>query len=167
MYRNVDSCRFPKQKSPRMKNFDYASAHYYFVTICTWNKQCLFGSPGNLNTCGLIAEYGLRNISAHFPGVRIDNYVIMPNHIHIILITEEAGINLSNVIGQYKAFVSRQIHKKQSHLHLWQASFHDHVIRSQTSYEKIWLYIDANPANWKKDCFFTDTVQSQTASAGS
>lgn len=154
MDRYEDSDRFPVRKSLRLKQFDYASVNYYFVTICTWNKKCLFGNAGQLNELGKIAEQGLLNIESHFPGVRIDKYVIMPNHVHAILVIEKAGSNISVVLGQYKSFVSKQIHVDHPNLHIWQASFHDHIIRSQTAYEQIWLYIHSNPSNWEKDCFY-------------
>ena len=154
MYIHEDSTRFPQRKNPRMKHFDYTSPNYYFVTICTKNKRCVFGNPGQLNAVGNIAEQGLCNISSHFQGITVDKYVIMPNHVHAIVIIEEKGINLWDVIGQYKSFVTKEVHRIHPDLQLWQPSFHDHIIRSQESYEKIWLYIDANPTNWIKDCFF-------------
>ena len=167
MYIHGDSSRFPQRKNPRMKHFDYTSANYYFVTICTRDKKCLFGTPNQLNTLGMLAQQGIVNISAHFPGVTIDKYVIMPNHIHAILIIGQPGIHLSNVIGQYKSFVSKEAHKLHSNLHLWQSSFHDHIIRSQSAYEKIWLYIESNPSNWEKDCFYLTSHNHSSATAGS
>ena len=161
-----DCGRFPVRKNPRMKQIDYASVNYYFITICTRDKKCIFGRPEQLNAMGKTAEYGMRSIADHFPGVRIDKFVIMPNHVHTIVVNEQQGTKLSVLIGQYKSYVSRAIHKIQPNLKVWQSSFHDHVIRSQKEYERIWLYIDANPANWEKDCFFTDKEEKPTASAG-
>ena len=162
-----DYNRFPVRKNPRMKQIDYASENYYFVTVCTWDKKCIFGRPGRLNTMGKAAECGMCSITDHFSGVRIDKFIIMPNHVHAIVVIEQRGTNLSVLMGQYKSFVSREIHKIHPNLKVWQSSFHDHVIRNQKEYEQIWLYIDANPANWEKDCFFTDRDEKPTASAGS
>ncbi|MDQ9816352.1 hypothetical protein RFZ01_18460, partial [Acinetobacter pittii] len=62
--------------------------------------------------------------------------------------------SLSNVVGQYKSFVSRKIHGSCPELRVWQTSFHDHVVRNQQDYQRIWAYIDGNPSNWEKDCFY-------------
>ena len=148
--------RFHVRKHPRLHNYDYSTPNYYFITICTWNKACLFWDNNSLNACGQIAQQGLLNIENHFPNVVLDNYVVMPNHIHAILILQEGSENLSVILGQYKSYVSKGIHQFLPEQQIWQTSFHDHVIRDQKSYEKIWLYIKSNPANWQKDCFFTE-----------
>ena len=152
----TDKDRFPSRKHPRQKNFDYSSPNYYFVTICTWDKNCIFGKPNHLNPWGAIAEMMLQEVERHFPGVRIDHYVIMPNHVHVILILQGEGANVSHIIGQYKAAVTRKIRETAPLQKVWQTSFHDHVIRNQKDYERIWLYIQANPQNWNKDCFFAN-----------
>ena len=74
----------PKRKSPRISNYDYSSANYYFITICTHEKRCIFGEPGQLNWIGECAKEYLLKIGLLYPNVRIDKYVIMPNHIHVI-----------------------------------------------------------------------------------
>ena len=148
--------RFHSRKNPRLRDYDYSRPNYFFVTICTKEMRHLFGKAGDPNWRGKIAETGLWKISGHFPGVRIDKYVIMPNHIHAIVIQTGTDTYLPTVIGQYKAYVSREIHTSEPECVIWQTSFHDHVIRDQRAYEKIWLYIDSNPVNWKKDCFYTD-----------
>ena len=146
--------RFPVRKNPRMKSIDYSAVNYYFITICTWNKMCIFGKAGQPNELGKIAEQGLQNISDHFSGVRMDKYIVMPNHVHGIIAVERQGVNLAAVIGQYKSFVSREIHRIYPQLRVWQTSFHDHVIRNQKEYQQIWRYIDANVSNWGNDCFY-------------
>ena len=94
-------------------------------------------------------------ISNHYDGVIIDKYVIMPNHIHMIVVLGEANkINLNQIIAQYKSGVSRDIRKKNAEVMIWQRSYHDHIIRSQKSYEKIWKYIENNPLKWEEDCFY-------------
>ena len=147
--------RFPSRKSPRMKHYDYSKPNYYFVTICTHNKRCIFGNPGQLNHRGRLAEQGIPEIEKHFASVSVDKYVVMPNHIHMILILESGSAALPIILGQYKSYVTKQIHSEEPEQMVWQVSFHDHVIRNQRSYENIWRYIEANPANWEKFCFFT------------
>jgi len=157
--KNDDQDRFHSRKHPRLPNYDYSQPNYYFVTICTKDMRQIFGKAGAPNWRGNIAEEGILAIAKHFPSIRIDKYVVMPNHIHAIVVLQQKDISLTTVIGQYKAYVSREIHKKEPEYTVWQTSFHDHVIRIQQAYEKIWLYIDANPANWNKDCFFTHKSQ--------
>jgi len=156
MQADSDTDRFPSRKHPRLKHFDYSSPNYYFITICTWNKLCIFGNPHRLSPWGIIAESVLLEIEKHFSGVKIEKYVIMPNHIHMILVLEDANPGLPQIIGQYKSSVTRKIHETAPQQIIWQTSFHDHVIRTQKDYERIWLYIASNPQNWNKDCFFVD-----------
>lgn len=106
---------------------------------------------------GEIALKHLQNIGNHFDGIKIDKYVVMPNHIHIIV---AIGCNdasersrpfptLSTVIGLYKSGVSREVGSK-----IWQKSFHDHIIRNKNDYLKIWEYIENNPLKWDLDCYY-------------
>ena len=150
----MEYSKFPQRKSPRLQNFDYATPNYYFVTICADQKKKLFGNEQCLNLYGQIAENEFSEIMKHLPTVAIDKFVVMPNHVHVIIILEDSTIKLSTVIGQYKSVVSRKIHKYDADLKVWQKSYHDHVIRNQESYEKIWSYIDTNPIKWSEDCYF-------------
>ena len=143
-----------KRKSPRLVGYDYCTTNYYFITICTNGKIKLFGEPDQLNAFGKIAEDAFLQIHLHFENVQIDKFVVMPSHVHAIAVIQESTANLSTVIGQYKSYVSKKIHEKQADLTVWQRSFHDHVIRNQHSYEKIWNYIDTNPIKWQDDCFY-------------
>ena len=151
-----DRDRFPVRKNPRMEGYNYATPNYYFVTVCTKNKKCLFASHTKCNGFGKLAEAALREIPEHFAHIQIDKYVIMPNHIHAIVVLEEGAASLSTVIGQYKSYVTRQIHKIAPDTEVWQASFHDHVIRNKESYLRIWNYIDGNWQKWQEDCYFTE-----------
>ena len=155
--------KFPKRKSPRLPKYDYASDNYYFVTICTHNKKCIFGKPQELSRYGKIVEQHILALSDHFNGVHIDQYVVMPNHIHLIIVLgcnphNRCDVSLETVIGLLKSGITRQIHKEEPEEKIWQRSFHDHIIRNQKSYEKIWLYIESNPQNWEKDCFYEDCL---------
>ena len=149
----IDS-NFPQRKHPRLPYYDYTTPGYYFVTICTCEKKYLFGEPGCLSQLGRIAEQCLMDVHTHFPQVRIDKWVVMPNHVHAIVILPGEGAALSTIMGQYKSAVTKMIRSMQPELTVWQASFHDHVIRNQQDYERIWAYIDTNPIRWEKDCFY-------------
>ena len=151
-----DTERFPNRKNPRMKHYDYSTPNYYFITICTHNKICIFGEPGKLNGFAEYVVQCLQELPLHFPNTVVDKYVIMPNHIHMILILQDGSCNLSTVIGQLKSYITRQIHRTLPNQAVWQPSFHDHVVRNQKSYEAIWQYIENNPLKWEDDCFYSD-----------
>ena len=85
-----------------------------------------------------------------YTNVAVDKYIIMPNHIHLIIsITGGHGDPpLQQIIGQFKSYTQKSYREK-----LWQRSFHDHVIRNENDYDKIWEYIDTNVLKWNEDCF--------------
>ncbi|MBE6927823.1 MAG: hypothetical protein E7467_04970 [Ruminococcaceae bacterium] len=145
---------YVKRKSPRLQGYDYRTPNYYFITICTHKKINIFGTEDQRNDLGNIAEKGFLQIAEHFSDIEVDKFVIMPNHVHAIIILKNEKDNLSTVIGSYKSYVTKKIHNLRPELTVWQKSFHDHVIRNQKSYEKIWCYIDTNPMKWKEDCYF-------------
>ena len=146
----------PKRKPTRIPDYNYATQNYYFVTICTNQKKCIFWTRNTLNAWGKIAEECLKNISGIYKGVKADKFTVMPNHIHAIITLEGASSpSLTQIIGQYKAAVTKQIHTQNTTDVVWQRSFHDHIIRNQEDYERIWLYIHGNPQRWDSDCFYT------------
>ena len=155
----------PKRKPTRLKGYDYSRNGAYFVTICTHGKkhflsrivgEGLRALPKNILTpIGTEIEKSIHFINDNYMGIVIDKYVIMPNHLHMIVILEDTGGDgtppLQNVIGQLKSFTTNKFNKT-----LWQRSFHDHIIRGEEDYQKIWEYIDTNPMKWEFDCFYTD-----------
>ena len=146
---------FHERKNPRITGYDYSSENYYFVTICTENKKCIFGKSNQINEFGRLAGDFIEKITEYYPNVFVDKYVVMPNHVHMILyLSTGNSVSLSQIIGQYKMVVTKQIHKRDKDVTVWQRSFHDHIIRNRQSYEKIWEYIDNNPKKWELDCFY-------------
>lgn len=155
----------PKRKPTRLKNYDYSGNGAYFVTICTHNRKCILSDivgeglctlPKNtLTPIGKEIEKSIQYIDENYEGAIIDKYVIMPNHIHLIVILNNSGGHgnppLQNVIRNLKSFTT----KIYDHI-LWQRSFHDHIIRGEKDYKKIWEYIDTNPLKWELDCFYND-----------
>lgn len=156
----------PKRKPNRLTEYDYSQPNAYFITICTQNKQKLFwenvgasiARPDNvcLSENGKIAQEAILSISKHYPMITVDNYVVMPNHIHLLLQiqSDENGRALlaptiSKVVQQMKGYVSKKIG-----VSVWQKSFHDHVIRGEADYLEIWNYIEGNPSKWEEDCFY-------------
>ena len=150
---------FYDRKSPRLKQFDYATPTVYFITICTHEMVCLFGQPDALNELGYVAKDCLEQIPVHYPCVALEKYVVMPNHVHmLILLTGEHCPVLSRIIGSYKSSVTKQIHQLNPAVEVWQRSFHDHIVRNQKSLERIWKYIDENPYHWNDDKFFVSNL---------
>ena len=152
----TDDDRFPERKNPRIRGYDYATPNYYFITICTHHKKCLFWTNGKLNCLGQIVYDAVQQIPTHFPQNRVEQFVIMPNHIHMILVVEPGGADTSVVVGSFKSYVARIVHGSDPQLKVWQTSYHDHVIRNQLQYERIWIYIESNPMRWEKDCFYVE-----------
>ena len=142
----------PERKATRIPHYDYTTPNYYFVTICTHQKVCLFGSVGQLNGFGQIAAETLLEIPKHFPHAVVDKYVVMPNHIHAIIVLKENSDSpkrsLSVILGQYKSAVTQKIHKSMPGRIIWQKSFHDRIIRNEQAYREAWRYIDENPVRW-------------------
>ena len=161
----------PKRKPTRLKNYDYSQNGYYFVTICTQHKECIFSNivgqglaPAEIQLTKFckIANAEIIDLENRYKFVKIDKYVIMPNHIHSIIVIENntAGASpcptLSDVICSFKSITTRKCRAVNSDVKIWQTSFHDHIIRDEKDYLKIWNYIDTNPFKWQDDCFYTE-----------
>ena len=150
----------PVRKSTRIPGYDYSTNNYYFITICTNDKKCIFGKPNNLNMLGEIAKKCIMRISEKYPQVIVDKYAVMPNHIHMILVLDgkenQRNPSITQIVGQYKMSVTKRIHSIGYSEKIWQRSFHDHIIRNQKEYETIWLYIEHNPTKWEEDCFYKE-----------
>lgn len=156
----------PKRKPTRLKDYDYSSPGAYFVTICTKGRKELLSKitvgqgicalPKSQNTAiGDEVEKAILYINNN-RGVSVDKYVIMPNHIHFIIIFDSGGGGtppLQNIIGKFKSYTTKQFGEI-----LWQRSFHDHIIRGEQDYNKIWEYIDTNVAKWEEDCFYSPEI---------
>ena len=162
--------KIPQRKPTRLDGFDYSAPGAYFVTICTKDKKCILGEivgddahivPQNkLSQIGLVCEKYILNINTVYEIVRVDNYVIMPNHIHLLLSihgtmwASSPTINVETIIRSFKTLVTKETGGK-----IFQRSFHDHIIRGEEDYIKIAEYIDTNPLKWELDCFYEKTRQ--------
>ncbi|MBR6693435.1 MAG: transposase [Clostridia bacterium] len=148
---------WPKRKPNRLEGYDYSETGYYFITICTKDKKRILcdivGDDAHIvpKKAGKIASKYIKNIR------EIDKYVIMPNHIHLILKIEGGTMwassptrSVPSIIRSLKTLVSKECGEK-----LWQRSYYDHIIRGEGDYLEIWKYIDENPLKWKEDRFFT------------
>ena len=161
---------FPKRKHPRLDHYDYSTAGAYFITICTQNRRCLLSrivgrrlSPAEIQytAYGLIAREQLLLLEQRYPSLKIDQYVIMPNHIHAILLLEEtAGDSrrptVMDIVCAYKSLTTRQCKKLLPVDKLFQTSFYEHVIRGREDYNEIAEYIVNNPKQWELDKLYSN-----------
>ena len=140
--------RYPERKKLRLKDYDYAQEGYYFLTICTRDRKAVLSrieydvngaAKTVLFSYGEIAETYIKSI----PG--IDKYVIMPNHIHMI-IHKTNGKSIHSDMRSFKGLVSKRIGES-----IWQDSYYDHIIRNEADYQEKWRYIVNNPAKWMDD----------------
>ncbi len=174
----------PKRKYPRLKEYDYSSNGYYYVTICAKDMKCIFGHIEKLSESvgwglapteriykdtklilspyGMIAEQQLFELEKRYDYVKIDKYVIMPNHIHVIIILENTAVGASphptliDMVCAYKSITTRLCNKMNnvSGRQIFQRSFYDEILRSEKGYLDVWQYIDENPRKWQNDEYF-------------
>ena len=158
--------QYPLRKRNRLESIGYDENGAYFITICTKRKASLFwrvgaamrSPPECLTRAGQIADDRIQRIEGIYDGsVHVDNSVVMPNHVHMLLRIETsvmggrriAAPTIMSVVNQYKGAVSKAVG-----FPCWQKSFHDHIIRDDSDYHRIWTYIDANPGKWEEDCYY-------------
>jgi REP element-mobilizing transposase RayT len=183
-----------RRRSIRLRHYDYAQAGAYFVTVCTQNRECLFGKIVDrtmvLSDAGKMIQMVWNKLPIHYDGVDIDQFIVMPNHVHGILVLVGAGpracpdlktgrpqgvaptISLPDVMHRFKSFTTKQyrIGINQSQWSpfpgkLWQRNYYEHIIRGEEDLYKIREYIVNNPAGWDKDEENPDMVRIQTSSS--
>jgi REP element-mobilizing transposase RayT len=165
----------PARRSPRLKDYDYGQNGAYFVTICTHNRENLFGEivqdQMQLNSYGEIVWAGWRDLANHYISIELDAFVVMPNHVHAIVMligpvdiareglspSPTAKHGVTEIVRALKSFSARRIHEQggtNAGL-IWQRSFHDHIRRSEPELNKLREYVLYNPAKWAEDTFYT------------
>jgi REP element-mobilizing transposase RayT len=169
-----------RRRSLRLKKYDYSQTGAYFVTICTRNRERLFGDITEINSKTEVNEFGvivhdewLKSADVR-KEITIDAFCIMPNHFHgIVVITGSVGAyghtplqrnntfrspsqNLGAMVRAFKSAVTIQINKIRStpSMPIWQRNYYDHVIRDDDDLNRIREYIDNNPVNWMQDELF-------------
>ncbi len=139
------------RKKMRLGGWSYASPGIYFVTICCQNAQCLFSnfeSPHLLNEYGQIVSNAARKLNDVETGIKMIEFVVMPNHVHLAIEVLQRGANLSEVIRRFKARTARSIGGNESGTFVWQRGFHDKIVRSDEALASIKEYIKNNSASW-------------------
>jgi len=160
----------PTRKQYRLPNYDYSQNGAYFITICTKGRKSILSQISveasiarpqkiELTKIGVIVDKGIKGIMEHYENVFVDNYVIMPNHIHLIIrIQNNNGRpmvvpTISRIIQQFKGFVSKQVGNP-----IWQEKSYDHIIRDDYDYMTRYQYIDDNPAKWLEDKYYSKDI---------
>lgn len=153
----------PKRKRNRLKGYDYSQNGCVLVTICVKDRRHLLSTvrvgrdalipPSiELSSIGKVADKYIRNIDSAYENVSVENYVIMPNHIHILLLfssqSDVGGMRASRptlftVVRSFKTMVAKTIG-----FSIWQDSYNDRIIGSENGYLNAWQYIDDNPQKW-------------------
>ena len=171
------------RKNLRLRGYDYSRNGFYFVTICTKGMCDFFGAVRNgvmgLNELGCAVVRFWNQIPVHFTDVVLDEWVVMPNHVHGVVVInkpdvlegarhEKTGVgarhgaslhvnrfgplnpqSLSCIINHFKGAVTRNIHKNYDPHFSWQSRYYDHVVRNEHSLNRIRSYIQNNPMNWE------------------
>ncbi len=183
-----------RNDTTRWQKWDYGASWAYFITICTKNRVNYFGSisvgaqniVNDAETCGVVGtqyfaslrmtEIGKQalgcwqEIPVHFPFVELDEFVVMPNHVHgIVWIMESQkndwqpnkfgmqSKNIPSIIRGYKIGVTKYARNAGIEFE-WQSRYYDHVIRNEFELHRIRLYIRNNPKKWLDDRLFTEQV---------
>jgi putative transposase len=173
----LDALHRPVRRSIRLRSMDYSQPGAYFVTICTFQKQSIFGTVENgcvhLNPIGEIARACWVDIARHFPGVNVGTFVVMPNHMHGILAIEERArraVPLRNeerleafrgpvpgsvptMVRSYKSSVTRLVRDSVGNraMQVWQSNYFERVLRDGDEFANASRYILENPSMWHLD----------------
>lgn len=167
------------RRSLRLQGFDYSKEDAYFVTVCTQNRECLFGDvvdgAMHLNDAGRLVQAVWDGLSQRFPTIELDAFVVMPNHIHGIitvgapLVGAQEGIpddrattrvapTVGSIVGAFKSITTNEYIRGVTTGfwppflgRLWQRNYYEHVIRSEESLNRIQEYIATNPFRWELD----------------
>ena len=157
------------RKSSRLKNYDYSSSGAYFITFCVKDKACLLSSVvgrGVLDAPYIkLSDYGrlldlIIKTAQRNDQINVDNYVIMPNHVHMLVTVNREPDGASgtprptnSVISRYIGYLKR-ISSKSYGINIWQTGFYDHIIRDEYDYQIHSKYIAENPAKWVEDKYY-------------
>ena len=155
------------RKALRLDGYDYSAQGVYFLTLCTQHRRCILSRVGRddlgapcvcLTAAGCIVDRYIRSISAAYPHIVVDQYIIMPNHVHLLLTvlhndgapgSSRPTALIPRVVAALKRFTNREASCK-----LWQTSYYDHIIRDEADYTARYNYILDNPRRWAEDKYY-------------
>ena len=168
------------RRSIRLRGYDYSQAASYYITVCTRDRECLFGNVVDrqmqLNEVGQIIQSVWNGLPQFYEGIELDAFIIMPNHVHgVIVIRPHVGaihespvpsepsafarikdrrrMLLSKVIGRFKMVSAKWINdlRQSQGSTLWQRNYYEHIVRNEVALHRIRKYIVNNPAQWESD----------------
>ena len=167
----MENDKFPKRKINRLKSWNYSNNGGYFITICTDNRKHILskicvgdGFPvPQLTKTGQIVDDYIKNINLKYSCVTVSEYIIMPNHIHLLLFIDNNGTGnpsptVGNIIGWFKYNTTKSVNKEYNSAgnKLWQRSYYDHIIRDEKDYMEKLNYILSNLLKWFDDEYYSD-----------
>jgi putative transposase len=149
------------RRSIRLGGYDYSQAGAYFITICTHDRSSIFGEiiDGEMinNDLGNIVRSRWGKLSKHYQNVELDASIVMPNHLHGIIVLHgtlpEFAMPISEIIRGFKTFSARQINKIRDRkgIPVWQRNYYERIIRTENELNNVRNYIINNPVNWDTD----------------
>ena len=162
----------PVRKDIRLKEYDYSSAGCYFITVCVKDRHELLGeilvgdavpsvpSRMKLSNIGKLVNAYLSRMNDVLELATLDCFAIMPNHVHLLISLQTERRGTLRTASPTKAVIPRIVHgmksvtTRNSGYSIWQRSYHDHIIRDEAEYQKIWQYIEENPSRWTEDRYY-------------
>lgn len=175
----VDEPARLRRRSLRLDGYDYAQAGAYSITLCTQGRACMFGQVVDgamrLNDAGELAARLWRDLPARFSGLDVDAFVVMPNHLHGILVLSDVGAPLvgalakdraatraaptiGRIVGGFKSSFTvayiRSVRRGRLpafHRRVWQRNYYEHIIRDEPDLARVRRYIEENPLRWEFD----------------
>ena len=162
-----DMNKIYRNKTLRLKNYDYSQNGLYFITICTNKKIAYFGDIKKdkliLNSAGEMIKRVWLDLDKKFNFIKLHNYIVMPNHFHAIIeiTNSKNSTHIGNIIGAFKSISTNEYIKGVKNYNwlpfykrLWQKNYYEHIIRDEKSYFYILDYIKNNPLKWELDRFY-------------
>ena len=153
----------PTRKDHHLHDYDYSQAGAYFVTICTKDRLRVLSEIHSVGAGvfdrprvmllphGVIADHYIRQLHEHYDHLSVDTYIIMPDHIHLLIRLSDNGrsgtpapTNANSTIAQFVSTFKRFCNKEYGE-NIWQRSYYDHIIRNDQDYREVWQYIEQNP----------------------
>jgi REP element-mobilizing transposase RayT len=164
----------PSGRVSRLVHFDYATPAAYSVTICVWKKETILPQVApdrlRLTEAGHIVGEGWSELLRHYPNVGLDAFVVMPNHVHGIIVLEDVGAGfkpaptvpagrpprrhaIPEIVRAFKTFSARRIKELRMSpgRRVWQSGYYDHIVRNDEDLDRIRVYISSNPLRWSMD----------------
>ncbi len=151
---------FQHRRSIRLNGYDYSKSGAYFITICTHDREHLFGDIIDeimvLNKFGDITRSHWQQLSQHHPNIIMDESIVMPNHLHGIIVLESSSDStkpISEIIRGFKTFSAKAINQERDlrGIPVWQRNYYDRIIRNELELDRVRQYIINNPQNWDTD----------------